>query len=147
MFRIRDEENIKANSDYFTETNLKAMTIGLIFAATEGNTVALYNLFALMVTDQDLTKRVQEEIDSVVGRGRLPKLSDRANMPFTVATTFEALRYTAALGPVAAQHRFVTLCFFFGCNHGARRALSGHLLIRKTHVLEFVLFCIVSTEL
>ena len=68
-------------------------------------------------------------------------------MPFTVATTFEALRYTAAQGPLAAPHRFVTLCFFFGCNHGACRALSGHLLIRKTHVLEFVLFCIVSIGL
>ena len=108
MLRIRDEENMKANSDYFTETNLKAMVTSLILAATETSTVALYNLLALMVTYRDVAKRVQEEIDHVVGRGRLPKLSDRANMPFTVATTFEGMRYTAGQGPLSAPHRYVT---------------------------------------
>ena len=106
MFRVRDEENARTNSDYFTETNLKALTIGLIFAATETSTHALYNLFALMVVYRDVAKRVQEEIDHVVGRGRLPRLSDRASMPFTVATTFEGLRYTTAQGPLSVPHRY-----------------------------------------
>ena len=107
MFRVRDEENARTKSNYFTETNLKALTIGLIFAATETSAHALYNLFALMVMYRDVAKKVQEEIDHVVGRGRLPRLSDRASMPFTVATTFEGLRYTTAQGPLAAPHRYV----------------------------------------
>ena len=40
----------------------------------------------------DIMKRVQEEIDEVVGHGRLPSLDDRVHLPFTEATLRESMR-------------------------------------------------------
>jgi hypothetical protein len=40
----------------------------------------------------DLMKRVQDEIDEVVGQGRLPSLDDRVNLPLCEATLRESMR-------------------------------------------------------
>lgn len=40
----------------------------------------------------DLMKKVQEEIDDVVGQGRLPSLDDRVNLPLCEATLRESMR-------------------------------------------------------
>ena len=105
LFRLKEEENQRNTSDFISEDNMKALCVGLIFASTETTTAALYNSFALLIVYRDTAKRIQEEVDRVVGRGRLPRLSDRQNMPYTVATVFEVLRYTTAQGPLSVPHR------------------------------------------
>ncbi|XP_064552926.1 probable cytochrome P450 304a1 [Drosophila montana] len=45
-----------------------------------------------MMLYPEVAKRVQREIDEVVGSGRLPTLEDRKNMPYTEATIRENLR-------------------------------------------------------
>ncbi|XP_072016390.1 cytochrome P450 2D1-like [Amphiura filiformis] len=46
-----------------------------------------------MLKYPDVQKRVQEEMDSVVGRERLPKLSDKPNLPYTEAVIHETQRF------------------------------------------------------
>ncbi len=41
--------------------------------------------------------KIKKEIDSVVGRDRLPTIEDRPNMPYLNATVKEALRWKPAL--------------------------------------------------
>ena len=46
-----------------------------------------------MLLFPDVQKRVQEEIDSVVGSYRLPTTTDPGNMPYLAATFKEVLRW------------------------------------------------------
>lgn len=42
-----------------------------------------------------IQKRIQEEVDSVVGRSRAPRWEDQKHMPFTMATIWEMYRFRA----------------------------------------------------
>lgn len=46
----------------------------------------------------DVMRRVQAELDCVVGRGRLPTIADRPNLPYLEATLKEALRWRPVSG-------------------------------------------------
>lgn len=50
------------------------------------------------------TAHVQEEIDHVVGRARLPALEDRGAMPYTNAMIHEVQRF-ADIMPMSYPHR------------------------------------------
>lgn len=50
-----------------------------------------------------MAKKIQEEIDNVIGRDRLSSLKDRANMPYTMAAIFELLRYISHV-PLGLPH-------------------------------------------
>jgi len=41
----------------------------------------------------EVMARAQAELDSVVGSGRLPQLSDRPNLPYIDAMVLESLRW------------------------------------------------------
>lgn len=45
-----------------------------------------------MLLYPDVQKKAQREIDSVVGRARLPEFSDKKNMPYVAAVLKEVLR-------------------------------------------------------
>ncbi|XP_067616610.1 probable cytochrome P450 304a1 [Eurosta solidaginis] len=55
----------------------------------------------------EVLKRVQAEIDAVVGRGRLPTLDDRRYMPYTEATLREGMRIET-LVPSDFPHKAMT---------------------------------------
>jgi cytochrome P450 len=52
----------------------------------------------------EVQKRAQDEIDRVVGRGRLPEFTDRENLPYVDAVVKEALRWHP-IGPMGLPHR------------------------------------------
>ncbi len=45
----------------------------------------------------DVQRKIQEEIDSIVGNSRLPSVRDRPSMPYVEATMKETLRWKPAL--------------------------------------------------
>lgn len=45
-----------------------------------------------MLLNEDVQSRVQNEIDDVIGTGRMPTLQDRKQMPYTEATIWECQR-------------------------------------------------------
>ncbi|XP_046855983.1 cytochrome P450 2U1-like [Xenia sp. Carnegie-2017] len=51
----------------------------------------------IMILQPDLQKKIQEQIDDVVGRDQLPSLKDASNMPLLEATICEVLRYITVL--------------------------------------------------
>ncbi|KAF9022157.1 cytochrome P450 [Hymenopellis radicata] len=56
-----------------------------------------------MVSNPDVQRKAQEEIDRVVGRERLPQLSDRPSLPYIEAILREALRWQP-VAPFGAPH-------------------------------------------
>lgn len=54
---------------------------------------SLSSFFLAMVLHPEVQQRAREELDRVVGRGRLPDFTDRDSLPYITAITKEVLRY------------------------------------------------------
>ncbi|XP_015598467.1 probable cytochrome P450 305a1 [Cephus cinctus] len=86
----------------FTEDQLVMILMDLFIAGITTTTVTLDFLFLNMVMHVDKQKRLQQEVDAIVGRERLPELSDRPNLPYTEAVLTESQRIcmvTPVIGP------------------------------------------------
>uniref|UniRef100_A0A4W5RD00 Cytochrome P450, family 17, subfamily A, polypeptide 1 n=1 Tax=Hucho hucho TaxID=62062 RepID=A0A4W5RD00_9TELE len=69
------------------------MTVGDIFGAgVETTSTVLKWAIAYLIHHPQVQKRIQEELDSVVGGDRPPQLSDRGSLPYLEATIREVLR-------------------------------------------------------
>ena len=113
LVKFYEDHKIKQDSDSITEDHVKSMILDTIFAATETSSSALINTFGLLIRYNSVAKKIQAEIDSVIGPGRLPRLSDKNNMPYLMATIWEILRYTSHV-PVLVPHSVVKNCSYRG---------------------------------
>ncbi|KAG8746036.1 hypothetical protein FRC10_006375 [Ceratobasidium sp. 414] len=69
-----------------------------LFGAGSDTTVSSTMSFVLaMLQHPEIQARAQEEIDRVVGSGRLPEVEDRTNMPYIQAIIREVLRWQPVL--------------------------------------------------
>lgn len=84
-----------------------------------------------MLHHPNVMRAVQEELDQVVGRQRLPKLEDLAYLPVTESTILEVMRRSSIvpLGTTHAPTRWVNLWFVAG----GVESLSRH-----TRSLKFI---------
>lgn len=113
LIRLQDEKNNRNNVDYIHDNHLKGMVFDIVFAATDSTAAALVNCFSLLVEYQSVAMNIQDEIDMIIGRGRTPKLSDRSDMPLTMATVLESLRYSC-VNPIPIPHQTLRDCNFEG---------------------------------
>ncbi|KAG2060510.1 cytochrome P450, partial [Suillus hirtellus] len=73
-------------------------------AATTAITTSILMIFALtMVLYPDVQRRTQAEINSVVGRDRLPTFEDRTSLPYVESVLRETLRWQP-VGPLSIPH-------------------------------------------
>lgn len=72
--KIRTESK-KTN---FTDGQLLAICMDMFMAGTETTTKSMGFAFLHLVREQKVQKKAQQEIDTVIGRDRLPTLDDRA---------------------------------------------------------------------
>ena len=105
LLKLQREENKLAGEEIIDEKHMKGLIIDMTFASTETTTVALVDAFALLLTHPSVAKKIQAEIDSLLGSARLPRFLDKKSMPYTMATVYEVLRYTSAIGPLCLPHR------------------------------------------
>jgi cytochrome P450 len=67
---------------------------GVFYLAAHDTTVAAVTSFCLAVlVYPEVQKRVQEELDRVVGRSRLPEYSDKADLPYLDGVIRECFRW------------------------------------------------------
>ncbi|CAL8129066.1 unnamed protein product [Orchesella dallaii] len=79
-------------SQIFTEEQFIMVCLDLFTAGAETTANTLdFAMFYLML-NQHVQKKVQAEIDEVIGPNRLPRLKDRHMMPYTEATLLETQR-------------------------------------------------------
>ncbi|XP_061494179.1 cytochrome P450 2U1-like [Rhineura floridana] len=87
-----DEENKTDSESSFNDDYLFFIIADLFIAGTDTMSHTLkWSLLYMSLHPQE-QKKVQEEIDLVIGHNRPPSLADKARMPFTEATIMEVQR-------------------------------------------------------
>ncbi|KAF5307366.1 hypothetical protein FQR65_LT07083 [Abscondita terminalis] len=88
----------------FTEKQLLWTIVDYFFPAPNVIGPALNMLWMHLCMFPEVQVKVQEEIDRVVGRARLPTLDDRKNMSYTEAVVRESLRFDPVI-PINTPRR------------------------------------------
>ncbi|MBN3322470.1 CP2R1 hydroxylase, partial [Atractosteus spatula] len=87
------EQNASDPAASYSKENLIFSVGELIIAGTETTTNALRWAMLYMALYPSMQGKVQKEIDSVVGKSKLPSLDNKPKMPFTEAVLHEVLRF------------------------------------------------------
>ncbi|XP_071452571.1 methyl farnesoate epoxidase-like [Hetaerina americana] len=87
----------------FTERQLKQVCAEMFVAGTDTTLNTLSFAMLYMVLYPDAQSKVQQELDEVVGKDRLPSLEDRPKLPYVDATISEILR-CSSIAPTALAH-------------------------------------------
>jgi cytochrome P450 len=98
----RMENSDKASEPIFMDALKNAATTAIV-GSYETTTSALMTFALAMVLYPDVQRRAQGEIDSVVGRDRLPTFEDRASLPYIESILRETLRWHPIV-PLSVPH-------------------------------------------
>ncbi|XP_047988668.1 cytochrome P450 18a1 [Leguminivora glycinivorella] len=85
------------------ELQLKQILGDLFSAGMETIKSSLLWMLVFMLRNPEVKRRVQEELDTVVGRERLPTIEDMPNLSYTETTILETLRMSSIV-PLATTH-------------------------------------------
>ncbi|XP_078619737.1 cytochrome P450 2U1-like [Branchiostoma floridae x Branchiostoma japonicum] len=99
-------EKIKRESDKnttFTEEQLTMVVVDLFFAGTDTTSTTLRWAVLYMILHPDIQEKVQQEIDSVIGRNQDPSMMHRAQTPYTAAVLAE-VEWLATIAPLSLAH-------------------------------------------
>ncbi|XP_055026783.1 cytochrome P450 1B1 [Misgurnus anguillicaudatus] len=91
-----------------TDKEFVTPTIGDIFGASQDTlSTALQWAILLLVRYPKVQKRLQEEVDRVADRSRLPTIEDQAQLPYVMAFIYEFMRFTS-FTPLTIPHSTTT---------------------------------------
>ena len=93
--------NNTIDEDFTTDMSMYQTIVQLFTAGSETTVTTLRWSLLYLMTFPDIQSKIQREIDSVVGRNRLPLITD--NLPFTEATIMEVQRF-ASIAPLGVPH-------------------------------------------
>uniref|UniRef100_A0A8B9P606 Uncharacterized protein n=1 Tax=Apteryx owenii TaxID=8824 RepID=A0A8B9P606_APTOW len=90
---LRKIEQEKGNPrTVFTRENMMVTLFDMLAAGTESTSISIRYCLMVLLEHPAVAEKMQEEIERVMGRERLPALRDRAAMPYTDAVIHEAQR-------------------------------------------------------
>ncbi|MCP6606101.1 cytochrome P450, partial [Klebsiella pneumoniae] len=93
-------EKAKGNPESsFNNANLRLVLTDLFGAGMVTTSTTLTWALLLMILHPDVQRRVQEEVDEVIGQVRRPEMADQDHMPFTNAVIHEVQRF-AVVAPL-----------------------------------------------
>ena len=90
-------------NSFVNSKHLPFTVLGLFGAGTETTSTTLQWAVLYMMANPEIQDHVQKEIDSVVGRNRLPRLADKDDLPYTAATLLEIQRIVT-VAPLGVAH-------------------------------------------
>ncbi|XP_004437987.1 PREDICTED: cytochrome P450 2D14-like [Ceratotherium simum simum] len=91
---LDEVEKAKGNPESsFNNENLRMVVSDLFSAGMVTTSTTLTWALLLMILHPDVQRRVQQEIDEVIGQARRPEMRDQAHMPFTMAVVHEVQRF------------------------------------------------------
>ncbi|XP_032088672.1 cytochrome P450 1A5-like [Thamnophis elegans] len=94
--------NLNAN-DALKDQNIVGIVNELFGAGFDTVTTALSWCLLYLVTYPEIQRRIQEELDQIIGRERTPKQSDRAMLPYSEAFMYEMFRHSSFI-PFTIPH-------------------------------------------
>ncbi|XP_040847342.1 cytochrome P450 2D17-like isoform X2 [Ochotona curzoniae] len=102
---LDEVEKAKGNpNSSFNDDNLRMVVSDLFIAGMVTTAITLDWALLLMVLHPEVQRRVQQEIDEVIGQVRPPEMADQARMPFTCAVVHEVQRF-ADIIPLGLPHQ------------------------------------------
>ena len=87
----------------YDRKDLIKLVLDLFGAGTETTSTSLRWLILYLIKYPDVQRKCQEEVDRIIGEGRMAALSDRVDMPYVDATIQELLRQST-VAPTALPH-------------------------------------------
>ncbi|XP_044535234.1 cytochrome P450 2D15 [Gracilinanus agilis] len=87
----------------FNPANLRMVIGDLFTAGMVTSATTLRWALLLLLRHPDVQRKVQEEVDAVIGRSRRPTMKDQARMPFTSAVIHEVQRF-GDIVPLGVPH-------------------------------------------
>ncbi|NXT07886.1 CP2K1 protein, partial [Prunella fulvescens] len=105
-FLVKQQEEKSTTNGYFHNGNLLTLVSNLFTAGVETTSTTLNWGFLLMLKYPEIQKKVQEEIEQVIGSNP-PRIEHRAQMPYTDAVIHEIQRFANIL-PLNLPHETVT---------------------------------------
>ncbi|KAE8605379.1 hypothetical protein XENTR_v10015092 [Xenopus tropicalis] len=111
-FLVKQQEEKSSSTKFFHDENLTILLSNLFGAGMETTSTTLRWGILLMMKYPDIQKKVQDEIDQVIGSAE-PRLEHRKQMPYTDAVIHEIQRF-ANLAPNGLPHATTTDVTFRG---------------------------------
>ncbi|KAI0791963.1 cytochrome P450 [Abortiporus biennis] len=96
--------SIMSENDYGLTEKERAWMAGVLYGGGTSTTSAVVLTFILaMASFPDVMKKAQAQIDKVVGRNRMPNITDKADLPYIRALIREVFRWRC-VGPTGLPH-------------------------------------------
>ncbi|KAM9033444.1 cytochrome P450 2F2-like [Sarcophilus harrisii] len=112
---------------HFYEETLVMTTHNLFFGGTETTSTTIHYGLLILLKYPSVAEKIQEEVDSVVGRERPPCLQDRDHLPYTNAVIHEIQRFISVV-PMGLPHVLTQDTHF-----------HGHLLLKGTTIIPLLI--------
>jgi len=96
-----------------TRENIKAILYDMLAAGTDTSSTTMEWAMSELLRNPPVLKKVQDELERVVGKGRMVRESDLPSLPYLQAVVKETLRLHAA-SPLALPHLSVEACNVLG---------------------------------
>ncbi|XP_069001313.1 cytochrome P450 1B1 [Embiotoca jacksoni] len=100
--QLRDKTGLSIVKDYVLPT------VGDIFGASQDTlSTALQWITLILVKYPEMQVRLQQEVDKVVDRSRIPSIEDQPQLPYVMAFIYEVMRFTSFV-PLTIPHSTTT---------------------------------------
>ncbi|NWY04852.1 CP2K1 protein, partial [Nothoprocta ornata] len=124
-FLVKQQEEKSTTDRYFHNGNLLSLVSNLFTAGVETISTTLNWSFLLMLKYPEIQRKVQEEIDRVIGSNR-PRIEHRSQMPYTDAVIHEVQRFANIL-PLDLPHETT-----------ADVTLKGYFIPKGTYIIPLL---------
>ncbi|XP_075718879.1 cytochrome P450 1B1 [Rhinoderma darwinii] len=104
--RMKKREDVKNGNTglHLLETEHIPATVCDIFGASQDTlSTALQWLIFFLIRYPEIQKKMQYEVDKVIGRDRLPCVDDQSSLPYIMAFLYELMRFSSFV-PVTIPH-------------------------------------------
>ncbi|XP_058150488.1 cytochrome P450 1A2-like [Dasypus novemcinctus] len=88
------EKSSRARGGLIPQESIVNLVNGLFGAGIDTVTTAISWSLMYLVTMPEIQRKIQKELDTVIGRARRPRLSDRPQLPYLEAFILETFRHT-----------------------------------------------------